>query len=99
MELVLGAKNSQSGVMKQERKIILHLELEKQPLTVKVCNFLVVENATSVEERMTEFCQFIVSTGYSTGISLYSKKEDNFESGLPRKECDLFNRSTYWQYC
>lgn len=34
MELVLGAKNSQSGVMKQERKIILHLELEKQPLTV-----------------------------------------------------------------
>lgn len=34
MELVLGAENSQSGVMKQERKIILQLELEKQPLTV-----------------------------------------------------------------
>lgn len=34
MELVLGAKNSQSGVMKQERKTILQLELEKQPLTV-----------------------------------------------------------------
>lgn len=55
MELASGAKNSQSGVMEQEgkeRRLYLSwsLKFSKQPLTVKVCNFLVMENATSVEE-------------------------------------------------
>lgn len=54
MELASGAKNSQSGVMEQERKerrLYFSWSLKfSKPLTVKVCNSLVMENATSVEE-------------------------------------------------
>lgn len=57
MELASGAKNSESGVMKQERGRREDYALvgvrnfsNNHSLFLKVCNSLIVENATSVEE-------------------------------------------------